>query len=158
MADTKITGLTENTAVADNDMLPHADVSEPDTRKISIVNLFNSRVHQAAGEYTKNQNLDSVDLTISTGAVALDFETDGNAKLSLTADATISAPSSLVDGRAVMLKVTEDGTGGHSLAFNAAIDFAGNDSAHNDAASAVTWYLLWTDGTNVYARKIWEDD
>ena len=30
--------------------------------------------------------------------------------------------------------------------------------AVNDAANAQTYYMFWTDGTNVYARKIWEDD
>lgn len=158
MADQKISALTEITTLADGDLLPVVDVSIPETKKITKENFKADVILNSASEYTKNQNLDSVTLAIAAGAVAIDFEIHGNAKLTLDENATLSAPSNLVDGRAVILKVVQDATGGRTLSFNAAYDFAGYDSVVNTTASAETWYLFWTDGTSVYARKIWEDD
>jgi hypothetical protein len=158
MADLKISAFTEITTLADGDSLPVVDVSVPETKKITKANFKADMVTNAANEYTKNQNLDSKTLTIDTGNVAVDFETDGNAKLILDANATLSAPSNLKDGTAVVLLVTQDATGGRTLSFNAAYDFAGKDSAVNPTASAKTLYLFINDGTSVYALKIWEDD
>ena len=158
MADQKISALTEITTLAAGDLVAVVDVSVPETKRITRDNLRADILLNAAGEFTKNQNLDSVTLSISAGAVAIDFETDGNAKLTLDENATLSAPTNLVDGRGIKLKATQDETGGRTLSFNAAYDFAGYESAVNATAGAETWYLFWTDGTNVYARKIWEDD
>ena len=158
MADNKISAFSEITALADADLIPVVDTGVPETKKMTKANLKIDLVTGPANEYIKNQNLDSVTLAIAAGAVAIDFEIHGNAKLTLDENATLSAPSNLVDGRAVMLKVVQDATGGRTLSFNAAYDFAGNDSVVNATASAETWYFFWTDGTNVYARKIWEDD
>ena len=158
MADEKISELTPTTTLAPTDIFPVVDISTPETMSITRDNLAVDLVTGPANEFAKNQNLDSSSLSIVTSNVAVDFETDGNAKLTLSEDATLSAPTNLVDGREVKLKVMQDATGGRSLSFNAAYDFAGTDAAVNDAASAVTYYQFWTDGTNVFARKIWEDD
>lgn len=158
MADQKISALTEITTLADGDLLPVVDVGVPETKKITKTNLKADMVLNAANEYTKNQNLDSVTLAIGAGAVAIDFEIHGNAKLTLDENATLSAPSNLKDGTGMMLKVTQDATGGRTLSFNAAYDFASYENTVNATANAETWYLFWNDGTNVYARKIWEDD
>ena len=158
MADQKISALTEITTLADADLVPIVDVSVPETKKITKTNFKADMLLNAANEYTKNQNLDSITLSISGGNVAVDFETDGNAKLTLDENATLLAPSNLIDGRVIWLKVVQDATGSRTLSFNAAYDFAGNDSAVNATANAETWYLFWTDGTNVYALKVWEDD
>lgn len=158
MADQKISALTEITTLADADLLPIVDVSVPETKKITKANFKADMILNAAGEFTKNQNLDSVTLAISGGNVAVDFETDGNAKLTLDENATLLTPSNLVDGRAIWLKVIQDATGSRTLSFNAAYDFAGNDSAVNATANAETYYVFWTDGTSVYALKVWEDD
>lgn len=158
MADNKISAFTEITTLADADLVPVVDVSVPETKKITKANFKADMVLNAANEYTKNQNLDSATLSISAGNVAVDFEAAGNAKLTLDENATLLAPSNLVDGRAIWLKVTQDATGSRTLSFNAAYDFAGNDSAVNATANAETYYLFWTDGTSVYALKVWEDD
>ena len=158
MADNKISAFTEITTLADADLLAAVDMSVPETKKITKTNFKADLLLNAANEYTKNQNLDSVTLAISAGAVAVDFEIHGNAKLTLDENAILSAPSNLVDGRGIIVKVVQDGTGGRTLSFNAAYDFASYESTVNATASAETWYLFWTDGTNVYARKIWEDD
>ena len=158
MADQKVSALTAIASLADADLIPVVDMSVPETKNITKANFKADMMLNAANEYTKNQNLDSKTLAIDTGNVAVDFETDGNAKLTLDANATLSAPSNLKDGTGMMLKVAQDATGGRTLSFNAAYDFAGNDSVVNATASAETWYLFWNDGTNVYARKIWEDD
>lgn len=158
MADNKISAFTEITTLADADLLAAVDMSVPETKKITKTNFKADLLLNAANEYTKNQNLDSVALSIDTGNVAVDFETDGNAKLTLDANATLLAPSNLVDGYAIWLKITQDATGSRTLSFNAAYDFAGNDSAVNATANAETVYVFWTDGTSVYALKVWEDD
>lgn len=158
MADQKISALTEITTLADADLLPVVDVGVPETKKITKANFKADMLLNAANEYTKNQNLDSTVLSIDTGNVAVDFETDGNGKLTLDANATLLAPSNLIDGRVIWLKVIQDATGSRTLSFNAAYDFAGNDSAVNSTANAETYYLFWTDGTSVYALKVWEDD
>lgn len=158
MADAKISALTEATDLADTDLVPVVDVSVPETKKITKENLIATLITDNANEYQLNQNLDSSSLAISTGDVAISFEDNGNAKLTLDENAELEAPTDLIDGRAILLKVAQDATGGWSLAFDAAYNFAGYDSEVNDAASAVTWYYFWTDGVNVFGRKIWEDD
>lgn len=158
MADNKISALTEITTLADADFLPVVDVSVPETKKITKTNFKADLLLNAANEYTKNQNLDSVTLSISGGNVAVDFEIHGNAELTLDENATLSAPSNLVSGRGVILTVVQDPTGGRTLSFNAAYDFASYESTVNATANAKTCYLFWTDGTDVCARKIWEDD
>ncbi|GAF82519.1 unnamed protein product, partial [marine sediment metagenome] len=91
------------------------------------------------------------------GAVALDYETDMYSTLLLEEDSTLGDPSNKPAGdeAGILIKVTEDGSGGWTLSFNAAIDFSDHDSAVNTDIDAVTWYFIWTDGTDNFARKLW---
>lgn len=112
-----------------------------------------------AGSWSAAQAYSADALSISTGTVGIDFATNGVKTLTLTENVSVNAPSNLAIDRCVILVVTQDGTGGRTLSFNAGYDFAGNDSVVNATASAKTIYWLYSpDGTTISALKIWEDD
>lgn len=127
------------------------------TRKISALNTARTLLLQG-NEFTKNQNLDSSTLSIVASAVDISFLNNGNCKLTLTEDVTVNQATDLVDGRTVMLKVTQDGTGNRTLSFHSSYDFANHPFEVIAPSGSITWYNFWTDGTSVYARKIWEDN
>ncbi len=111
-----------------------------------------------ANEFLFNQNIEPSTLAISTGTVAFNFTNNGTSTLTLTENATFNAPTGLVAGMVCRARVVQNGTGNYTCSFNVAYDFAGEDSSVNLGANQTTLYQFETDGTNVYAWKIWEDD
>ena len=110
-----------------------------------------------AREWTRPQNYDATAKSASSGTVTIDLATEPSVVLTLSGDVTL-AVSNMVHGRGCELKVIQDATGGRSMGLDTDIDAAAYDVGLNDAASAVTLFWLWTDGTKTYIRKLWEDD
>lgn len=98
-----------------------------------------------AQNWTAQQVFGAVALTCQA-SVDWDLDTQQSANLVLTGDATLAAPKNQRDGGRYRLLVVQDGTGGHSLTFNAA--YAAELLPPLDqAAGAATLYVFDSDGT-----------
>lgn len=72
----------------------------------------------------------------------------------VTGNITFGAPSNMVDGIEFTIIVKENGTGGHTVAWDSAYKWAGGSTpTHTSAANAVDIFRFWTDGTNAYERS-----
>lgn len=90
-------------------------------------------------------------------SIAWNLNTAQTAKVTLTGDATLAAPTNMAAGATYILRVIQDATGGHTLSYNAAYL---NPPAVNEAANAVTILTFYCDGTNMLAASnsgIWEE-
>jgi hypothetical protein len=119
----------------------------------SVPEIDEAQAWTAAQQYTVTS------VAVSTSAISLDYATNMNAKTTLNAaTVTVNAPTNLVDGRVIIWRAIQDGTGGRTISFNAAYDFADHDATYNTAASADTYFMFWTNGTKTYARQMWKDN
>lgn len=76
-----------------------------------------------AQSFTKAQRGTPVALT--DGTVAVDLSLGNNFTLTLAENSTLSAPTNATAGQSGVIVVTQDSTGGYTLAYNAAYKFAG---------------------------------
>lgn len=77
--------------------------------------------------------------TLSAGSgIDWDVSTRQVAKLTLTSNSTFNAPTNVQEGAVYMLIVRQDGTGGHTLSFDSAFQFADVDADINTEANSVT--------------------
>lgn len=90
-------------------------------------------------------------LTSSAGAATMDCSLADIFILTLTENTTLT-PTNTATGKTYMLKVAQDGTGGWTLAFAAAVKFpGGTDPVITPAASSVdVLSFLSVDGTTLY--------
>jgi hypothetical protein len=115
MADKKITQLTPLSVADSNDVLPIVDVGTPETKKITITNIFGSPT--AIGSVTPNS---AVFTTLEVGGVQIDeFSTDGT----LSGDSDTALPTE----KAVKTYVD-----------NAVSGVSGNKIIQNDTAVIIT--------------------
>jgi hypothetical protein len=110
-----------------------------------------------ARTWTAPQVYDKTSKSGSSGTVTVDLSAEPSVELTISGDITL-AVSNEAWGRGVELKVVQDGSGGHSMGLDTDIDAAGYDVDLNSAASAVTIFWLWSDGSKTFIRKVWEDD
>lgn len=69
--------------------------------------------------------------------IAVDLATFLNAKVTIGGNRTLGAPSNAKEGQSGVIKVTQDGTGSRTLAYNSAYKFAGGAPTLSTAAGAV---------------------
>jgi hypothetical protein len=95
-------------------------------------------------------------VTVTYGAtVALDFATFNCAKITLTGDLELTAPSNLVVGKMGVIQLIQDGTGGHELtAVNSAFQWAGGDPpVLSTAANAKDEIAYWISESGVVSCR-----
>lgn len=94
--------------------------------------------------------------TVSGSSGTLDLTDGAWYRITLTADITLTVTGFVVDrGATMIVKVTQDGTGGWAITWDADVVFGGDDQPAQ-AAGAVTWYALWSDegDSTIYAAII----
>jgi hypothetical protein len=96
-----------------------------------------------AQSFTKAQRGTPVALT--DGTVAVDLSLGNNFTLTLAENSTLSAPTNVTAGQSGVIVVTQDGTGGRTLAYNTAYKFAGGTvptvTATANAVSVLAYYV-----------------
>jgi hypothetical protein len=84
--------------------------------------------------------------------IAWDMSAGPNATLTLTGNHTLGAPSNIIAGSSGVLIITQDGTGGRTLAYNAVWKFpVGAPTLQTAAGAKDVLYWYSPDGTNCYA-------
>ena len=111
MSDTKISALTELTALAADDELAAVDTSATTTKKVTTQTMRGNTIAQLTDAAT----------------IAIDAATSRNFYVTLGGNRTLGAMSnaSSFPGQSGDIWVYQDGTGSRLLAYNAAYDFAG---------------------------------
>lgn len=102
-----------------------------------------------AQEFTKAQNFDATTLTFDA---TQDWDLSANqvTTLTLTANTTFDAPTSMKDGAFYAIQIKQNATGGYTVAWNAVFKFPGGTApVITSAANAVDDLLFRSDGTNM---------
>ncbi len=117
---------------------------------------------------TVTQNTNDVDLVIPQAMVqqhyfptatltdaaniSWDLDTAQVAKVTLTASRTLDNPTNMNDGATYILRVIQDGTGGHTLTYDTAYDFgAAGAPTLSTLPNKVDILTFHCDGTNMFA-------
>ena len=146
MADKKITALTELTAPASDDILVSVDVSDTTdslngtTKKITKANLqkdLNDIENAEYSAFEDNGNssaADTIDWTLKTGQ-----------KSTLTADCTytFTAPITTDGWARIMLKVSQDTTGGWDVTFPSNVIWTGPEPTWVDGTASQVMYITF---------------
>lgn len=83
--------------------------------------------------------------------IAWDVRLGETAKVTLGGNRTLGAPSGLIDGGSYILRITQDGTGSRTLAYNSVYKWAGGSApVLSTTAGAIDILTFVTDGTNMY--------
>lgn len=136
MANQKLSALSALAVVTTDDKLyiVNDPAGTPVSYAITVGNLLYKTQTLTDGA--------SVDWDLSLGRVAT---------LTLGGDRTLAAPTNLIAGCQYVLIVKQDGSGGHTLAFNAAYKFpGGTDPTISSGASATDIIKFECDGTSLY--------
>jgi hypothetical protein len=114
-----------------------SDIPSLDAAKITSGTL-------AAARIVASQALtDQATITWDTSAGAF-------ATVTLAGSRTVAAPTNLTAGASYGIKVTQDGTGGRALTWNAVFKWSGGTPVLSTAASAIDVLTFISDGTNLY--------
>lgn len=106
--------------------------------------------NSVATVFTKQQNFQTVALT-DGASIAWDVATAQNASVTLGGNRTMAAPSNLVDGGTYTLRVTQDGSGTRTLAYNAVFKWPGGSApVLSTAIGAIDILTFISNGTNLY--------
>ena len=112
----------------------------------TVLTLSDSNILFAKKGYFAEQTL-SID---SSDNVAWNLSTQQVAKLTLTGNVTLSAPSNQQAGAFYSLAIIQDGTGSRTLTFNSAYKFTGATAPTlTTTASAKDIIIFKSDGTNL---------
>lgn len=81
--------------------------------------------------------------------IALDLSLSNNFETTLTGNTTMGLPTNIVVGQSGMIKVTQDATGGRTMAFNSVFKFAGGTApVLSTAANAVDELCYYVDSAS----------
>lgn len=107
---------------------------------------------------TFEASLVQTDQTLTDAAnIAWDMSAGNHAHVTLTDNRTLSAPTGETAGQSGFLRVIQDGTGSHTLTWNAAYKFPnGNDEKISGTASSTTLYEYYVRGSDdIIMKKKW---
>lgn len=140
---------SEKTTLAGTEYLHANDSSADKVVKIStIAAWFRSLVNT----YTKAQGVTPVALT-SGSTVSTDASLSNNFTLTLGTNATLANPTNLVAGHVYNWVITQDATGGRTLAYGALFKWPGGTApVLSTAAGAVDLISAIYDGTRLVAN------
>jgi hypothetical protein len=107
--------------------------------------------------FTRAQRYTPVVLT-DAATVAWDLDVAPHARVTLAGNRTVGAPTNLRDGGEYRLVVIQDGTGGRTLAWNAAFDF-GEDGTPTlpSGVGKIAIFGFVSDGTKLYCVSRWNN-
>jgi hypothetical protein len=109
-----------------------------------------------ANEYSKTQNFDEAELSISDGNVPWDLAEAQVANLTIDEDVTIDAPTNRKQGAAYVLKISQDAVGGHTVSWDALFKWEGDDApVMPTAANALMICTFMCNGTYLYGQVFW---
>lgn len=149
MANTRISGLTSATSLADGDVMPivQAAGSGPLKASMSLVkNYFWGNV----GQFTAQQNFPSATLT-DADTISWNLNSQQVATVTLGGNRTLSNPSNLVNGGTYALIVKQDATGNRTLGYGSAFKWLGGAvPALSATAGSVDILVFISDGTYLY--------
>jgi hypothetical protein len=114
----------------------------------ALPNLLNS-----VNVWNKAQRGAVVALTYASN-IALNLSLSNNFSLTLTGNATLSAPTNVVPGQSGILAVTQDATGSRTLAYNSVYKFSGGATKApvlSSASGAVDYLTYYVETTS----RIW---
>ncbi len=110
----------------------------------------NNAVTNVAQEYTATQNFNATTLTYSE-TISWDLSVNQVTSVTLTGDATLDAPTNMIDGATYILIVKQDSTGSRTLAYESEYLFPdGKAPELSTDASAVDIITFVCDGSNMY--------
>ena len=100
---------------------------------------------EASGTVTAGGFVGTPQTLTDAASITYDLATGHNAKVTLTADRILLFPTNVAEGASGVLTVTQDGTGGHALAFGSGWFISAGAAADIAALGAgekaqVTWY------------------
>lgn len=105
-----------------------------------------------AQEWTAQQNFDAQVLTDGAN-IAWNLNTHQSARVTLSGNRTLDAPSNMRDGGAYALLIKQDATGGRTLSFHSTYLFEGGvDPTLSTAASATDLLVCVSDGTSMFCK------
>lgn len=82
--------------------------------------------------------------TLTDGsAIGIDFSDGNNFKVTLAGNRTLSNPTNVVAGQSGFIAVTQDGTGGRTLAYSANYQFVGGTPPILSTAASSVDILAW---------------
>lgn len=100
--------------------------------------------------FAQQQGFGTATLT-DAATIAWNLQTQQTAKVTLTDNRTLGAPTNMVDGYTYILRVIQDGTGSRTLAYNGVFKWPGGVAPTlSTAASAIDILTFLSDGTNMY--------
>jgi hypothetical protein len=108
-------------------------------------------VVDTAQEYTRTHNFNATALTITSGTIPWDLSQNQVARVEVTTNSTLNAPSNPVDGATYMLVVTQGTGGSNTLSFSTAYKFPGGTAPVLSTGSAdVDVIAFVSNGTVLY--------
>jgi len=104
----------------------------------------------------KSYNAAENEQTLTDGAtINWNLDAGAAANVTLAGNRTLAAPTNMRAGASYILKITQDGTGGRTMAWNAVFKFAGGiDPVLSTGANAVDLISFYSDGTNMYGGSL----
>ena len=100
-------------------------------------------------EFTRQKNFNSQALT-DAASIAWNLDTQQAASVTLAGNRTLANPTNMRDGGTYLLRVTQDGTGGRTLAFGSAYKWPGGSAPTlSTAPGAVDLITFASDGVSM---------
>lgn len=92
-----------------------------------------------------------VQTLVDAATIAWDVRLGETAKVTLGGNRTLGAPAGLIDGGTYILRITQDGSGSRTLAYNAVFKWpSGIAPILTTTAGGIDILTFVTDGTNMY--------
>jgi hypothetical protein len=110
-----------------------------------------------SNEWTATQNFNETSLT-DGATINWDLSANQVCNVTLAGNRTMAAPTNNVQGATYILRVIQDATGGRTLAWNA--EFLWGPAGAPDlatAASDVTVFAFYDDGTSLHGQRIYNE-
>ncbi len=119
--------------------------------------LGSAALLDAVQAFTRAQRYAPVALT-DGASIAWDLDTAPMARVTLTGNRTMAAPTHQRDGGMYALTAIQDGTGGRSLAWNAAYEFGGDGvPSLPTGAGKIAIFIFLSDGTAMRCVGRWSN-
>jgi predicted secreted protein len=114
-------------------------------------NIYPHDHYNTVNSYTQQQRITQANLTISSGVVSWNLNTQQAAQITLTQNVTFSNPTNQQAGGTYTVLVKQDGTGGRTITFGNAYLWQNNSApVLTSASSAVDLLVFYSDGTKMY--------